>query len=433
MITRDITLEDCILDLLDNCIDGARASIRRRDGTDSQVGGDQPYVGFHAQLNFDETLFELTDNCGGMSLDDAINYAFRFGRRLNTDSALGGIGLYGIGLKRAVFKMGRDITIRSKQGSVQFMVPINVDQWLQRPEWDFDLDASTAMTDDGTIIHVKDLNDEIAKSFSDRVFKTHLTRTIARDYAFILQKGFRVSINGQDVQPFAFKVVEQGSFLPERREYQVGGVHVIITAGMTDAPPDDVGPDDEALRKVDYYGWFVTCNDRIVLAANKTERTIWGRDNFPAWHSQYNGFMGIVEFHADNPGLLPWTTTKREVDIDAPLYKDAVSQMRAATRPYIAYTNARKENLEEAKEAEAVAFQVGARPIAQVAIRQTPVYPILSKPTRSLTTVQYKVSPALISQVADALGNRHLAATHVGKQTFNYFVERELGPSAVEE
>ena len=46
MLTRDIELEDAILDLLDNCVDGALRSVGTT--TDS----DRPYAGYYAELKF---------------------------------------------------------------------------------------------------------------------------------------------------------------------------------------------------------------------------------------------------------------------------------------------------------------------------------------------------------------------------------------------
>lgn len=48
-----------------------------------------------------------------MTLDDAINHAFSFGRRATEENDDYSIGVYGIGMKRAVFKLGTDIKIRS--------------------------------------------------------------------------------------------------------------------------------------------------------------------------------------------------------------------------------------------------------------------------------------------------------------------------------
>ena len=110
MITKDISLEDCILDLIDNCLDGARKA--KHSATAGAAVGD--YAGFRAAVEFDANRFQIADNCGGINISEAIDYAFHFGRRL--DAPVEGdysIGLYGIGMKRAIFKMGNKIDIYS--------------------------------------------------------------------------------------------------------------------------------------------------------------------------------------------------------------------------------------------------------------------------------------------------------------------------------
>jgi Histidine kinase-, DNA gyrase B-, and HSP90-like ATPase len=83
MLTRDIPLEQAILDLIDNCVDGAKAMAN---------GDEKPFDGRIITLSFDADQFKITDNCGGFSRDAAINYAFKFGRPAGakrTDHSIG--------------------------------------------------------------------------------------------------------------------------------------------------------------------------------------------------------------------------------------------------------------------------------------------------------------------------------------------------------
>ena len=108
MLTRDIALEDAILDLLDNCVDG----ILR--GVDEANDNEQPYKGHWAKITFGEKEFVIEDNCGGIPWS-LHNQAFRMGRPPDSDNDREGslltVGVYGIGMKRALFKLGRSATI----------------------------------------------------------------------------------------------------------------------------------------------------------------------------------------------------------------------------------------------------------------------------------------------------------------------------------
>ena len=102
MLTRDIHLEEAILDLLDNCVDGIL-----RSGTRHGKNKRKPYEGFFAEIEFKKDSFSIHDNCGGIPWS-LHGYAFRMGRDRNRPSdAAGTVGVYGIGMKRAMFKMGK--------------------------------------------------------------------------------------------------------------------------------------------------------------------------------------------------------------------------------------------------------------------------------------------------------------------------------------
>jgi len=104
MFTKDIALHDCVLDLIDNSLDGANRTLRsQKNGHDQST----PYSTFRVDLKVTAQLFEISDNCGGISIDLAKSNVFCFGRpQAPLESGEHRIGLYGVGLKRALFKLG---------------------------------------------------------------------------------------------------------------------------------------------------------------------------------------------------------------------------------------------------------------------------------------------------------------------------------------
>ncbi len=309
MITRDIALDDCILDLLDNSLDGAR----RFGGREAESVA--KYKGFHALISLSGDSFRIQDNCGGLTLDDAVEHAFRFGRRRDVPTEEFSIGLYGIGMKRAVFKMGKTIRVSSSNKKEAFRVDVDVDKWLSAEPWDFDLERMV-LGEPGVVVEVRDLYPSVSQSFVDPVFVNGLAKVVARDYSFFLHHGFEVQINNERVKPYTFALKESASFKPVVHSYTDDGVMVEISGGLSGVLSDDSEPKDTAKPESEYYGWFVACNDRIVLAGDKSANTVWSHDRFPEWHPQYDGFMGFVNFKAADARLLPWTTTKREIDFD---------------------------------------------------------------------------------------------------------------------
>jgi hypothetical protein len=128
MLTKDIELEDAVLDLLDNCVDGALRSAK------SPAGSDRPYAGYHAKLTFSGTTFTISDNCGGIS-NAVRDSAFRLGRPPGDriDENLPTVGTYGIGMKRAIFKIGFDCDIQSHTSTSGFSVHISR-EWMTRED-----------------------------------------------------------------------------------------------------------------------------------------------------------------------------------------------------------------------------------------------------------------------------------------------------------
>ncbi len=420
MITRDIALEDCLLDLIDNCLDGARRQIARQEGNGAVVSN---YDGYWANLHISQEEFRIEDNCGGISVSNAIDYAFHFGRR--PDAPKEGdfaIGLYGIGMKRAILKIGTKIAIHSSTIDEAFLCAIDVEDWLTHDRWEFHMDDAEKIKGTGTRILITDIAKGIAEEFQDKNFLNSLCRIVARDYALFLDKGFSISINGIQVQSYGYAVKESDEFKTYRSSYDDGNVRVELIAGMAAPPPSDLEPPERA--DASYYGWFIVCNDRIVLPADKTERTGWGDDQFPAWHYQYNGFMGMVLFHSSDPNLLPWTTTKRDVDESSPLYRRAISKVKIATRPWIEYTNRRKSNRDAAR-----AIEDNAKAVSFFDVESNPVLKVPNLPTKpkiQMANINYQKPLSEVNKVRAAFGDKFLTYRAIGEKTFDYYVEHEV-------
>ena len=420
MITRDISLEDCILDLIDNCLDGARRQLAARNGG---AGDMHTYEGFRATLQIGQENFRIEDNCGGIGIANAIDYAFHFGRRPDAPKEEDyAIGLYGIGMKRAILKIGQTIAIHSSTEDEGFLCTINVGQWLRHNTWEFDMDDADLIVGTGTTITITDFNTGIAEEFNDNAFINRLSRMVSRDYAMFLDKGFKISINGKDLTGYGYAVKEGDEFKSHRTSYQDEGVNVEIIAGMAAPPPSDLEPSDRP--EIGYSGWFVLCNDRVVLPADHTEHTVWGNEGFPVWHYQYNGFMGMAIFSSSDPNLLPWTTTKRDVDESSPLYRRAVNKMKEATRPWIEYTNQRKANLESARAREQATVSVPVFEVQESTVLKVPDAP--NQPRLRMATINYQKPVTDVNKVRRALRRANMSYRAVGVATFKYFVDNEV-------
>lgn len=347
MLTRDIDLADAILDLLDNCVDGALRTI----GGSSD--GASPYATYWAKIEFDEDRFSIQDNCGGIPQELAQNYAFRMGRPdPDRDHDVPTVGAYGIGMKRAIFKMGHQSTIRSKTTDGDFVVTIPRTWMDDDNEWGLTLETGQSeLTSPGTTILVEDLREGVSRFFSDETgFEATLKKAVSAYYGYIIAKGFSVYVNGELIEPIRITFLTDERAMHDRSEavapyiYEAksNGVDISVTVGLYHPiGGQDEEDDDIAISRpsADKAGWTIICNDRVVLYADKTRVTGWGDANVPQYHPQFVSIAGVVVFKSNDAKKLPVTTTKRGVEGNSELYLAVKNVMRDGLKQFTDFTN----------------------------------------------------------------------------------------------
>lgn len=361
MLTRDIELSDSILDLLDNCLDGV---LRKNNFTPEQTfGKSDVYKGYHAHIEFDENCFRIVDNCGGIPGKLAENYAFRLGRPSDREAEdLPTIGVYGIGMKRAIFKMGTSAQILSKTDTEQFSVNISPEWMADDNNWSLDLERDNVdLNETGVSITINNLRNDIRASLSkDRGFENDLINIIANHYSLIIKKGFEVKINGTIVKPNSTTLIfdenavkdNADGIAPYVYKNDSNGVSIKVAVGFYRNLPSDEEEDNllSGRSTTEKAGWTIICNDRVVLHADKSKLTGWGEAGVPQYHTQFIGISGVVIFTSSKAELLPITTTKRGVDGNSELYLSTKDFMREGLKFFTDFTYKWKSNNEERKE-----------------------------------------------------------------------------------
>lgn len=347
MLTRDIDLKDSILDLLDNCIDGV---MRERHGRGA-VEASNPYEGYEARITFDENSFSIIDNCGGIPQPVALERAFRMGRPSefrDADNDIPTVGVYGIGMKRAIFKMGRKSCIVSHASDASYQVDIGPDWIDDDTNWDLDYTEIEASKTLGTSIKVEDLYPGIGRLFSDQTgFFNDLSKSIAAYYGNIIAKGFSVYVNNTKIIPInASFILSQESFngggiAPYVYIGDYHGVNIELVVGFYRNLPSPEEQEDslQGRPSTEQAGWTIICNDRVVLYADKTKVTGWGEAGVPQYHTQFVSIGGVVNFRANDASRLPVTTTKRGIDGNSDLYLSVKEFMREGVKLFTDYTN----------------------------------------------------------------------------------------------
>jgi hypothetical protein len=346
MITRDITINDAIVDLLDNSIDGA-----------SRINSGD-YSGLRVDLTLNKDEFIVKDNCGGFSIEIAQKYAFRFGRPDDAPETTGSVGRFGIGMKRALFKMGKNFIIESKTESEHFSINVEVEKWKNKTmkivlddsngsttvvdDWNFSYENVTDnsnLSSNGTYIKVSTLFPEVADLFADESFLNALRNDIERLLNFSLEKRIEIYLNNQKLSSKDINIFNdtEGS-KPYFIEGSKNSVKFKVIAGL-----GEVGNPSAS-------GWYIYCNDRLVFEADQTEITGWGIGSIPKWHIDFVMFRGVVFFDSQDTINLPLTTTKKGIDATSEIYKTVLPYMKEAMQKVIPFLRSVTKLGDEANE-----------------------------------------------------------------------------------
>ena len=343
ILTRDIPIRDCILELLDNAVD----SYTRNEIDEKRK----------IRLNFDKNELSIFDDCGGIDKKKLQEEVFRFGTKdfLNNVPT---IGLYGIGLKRSIFKLGELIVFETDDGKDYCKLEIDVNDWLKKKDkegndiWDLELtETSTTRLINGqkpyTNVKVEKLRYETIETFVPE-FETNLKRTVKIYYSRYIQKDkIDFFVNNEKQSGFEIKVKASNDFKPVKVEDENEGVKITIFCWL-DLKEDQKRKEKEPGRQ----GWNVFMNERLVIFDDTSKDTGWTgeRPFLPKFHSIYNQFRGVVFLNTNDPSKLPINTSKTGFN-EGKVYHHLLNRMVKVARPFIDFLsdkyNKQKEKIDE--------------------------------------------------------------------------------------
>jgi hypothetical protein len=417
MLTRDIELVPAIIDLVDNSIDGARRL--RKHG---------PYKDLFVRLRATPEEFSIVDNCGGIDLETALKYAFRFGRPDGMQRTPHSIGQFGVGMKRALFKLGRKFTVESTAAKSRFALNVDVPAWSKLKSWDLPMKSATTtktvpVSKRGTKIVVAPLHANVGEDFGLATFQSRLRDELERAHQSSVAQGLAISLNGTPLHINVGTLLQSAELRPALREFSLNGgedaVDAKIYCGVAESQPRNAG-------------WYVFCNGRLVLEADRTRATGWGEregKEIPLYHNQFARFRGYAFLESDDAGRLPWNTTKTGVDADSEVFRSVRREMLLMARPVIDFLNEldAENDREEEQGPGPLTLAVAAAkavPLAKTKPSETFIVPQKKpKPKRTTGRIQYDRPVTKIAAVKKALGVS--TYVQVGERTFDYFYDAE--------
>ena len=416
MLTRDIRLIDCILDLIDNSVDSIVYGTNFDPMRDLLVATTKKEISlskYEIKILFNEKGFNITDNAFGISKDDAEKRVFRFGSDAVRKGKNGGLSIYGIGMKRACYKIGNALKIISTTDSTQIEVAYDVTSWLKNKDWKLEIGWKKASVGvkKGTTIAVANLHKEISENFKLKTFEADLLEKIGSAYSLFIKKGLKITVNGNEAQSHMPTLPESASITNSRKTFTKDGVKVLIIAGINQNEEKRSG------------GWYVFSNGRMLLEADKTSNTGWGSD-LRKFHQAINPFLGFVYFQSDKLNLLPWTTTKDNVNFESSIYQFTLVRMKAVANPIVKILGRRYNEKPFADEFKK-AIQ-GAKNIELTSLSKTNKNFSFKLPKgESDEEVSFMAEPNDLKRAKKAAGKPEMSNAQVGEYAFNYFLDRE--------
>lgn len=412
VLTRDLDLQACIMDLLDNSIDSYK---RHEINTRKEI-----------KITLSEEKFEIYDSCGGIEKEIFLNKAFIFGVEEETRNKKT-IGLFGIGMKRAIFKIGKNIEIQSDDGQYLNSLFIDVEKWkADKKNWDFEATSalSKAGTEKGfTRIKITDLNEITKITFTSNSFIEKLKDQIHVMYTIFIKDHVDIYINEVKIIPFNLEITFDDNYKPARFEETIDDVQVDIICGIE---PHKGRTTKETGRR----GWNVFINDRLILSDDTSEITGWDalKGFLPKYHPIYNEFRGLVFLSSEDPFKLPLNTSKNGLNTESKVYHYILKKMVNTARPVVNHLT--KKYSEQKLLSDNIEDSILTQPVVEtrkVDLNSLPsgnqqfIAPI--KKAILTTTISYKKTKEIVVKVKNHLGVKN--NNQVGSKTFDYYVKHE--------
>jgi hypothetical protein len=332
MLTRDVTTLESVFDLIDNALDAARDF--RLNATSAveldSYGLPKSYADFHVKLTFTETSILISDNCAGITEDVLRNRTFVIGSMSQHPF---GIGYFGIGLKRALFRLGEKYRLETDTGSFAAFADFDYDV-IGAADASFTATTKATTGKPSTVIRIDRLREGVAHEIGQSDFVENLSTELSRRYGIFIGKGYGIFVNDSPVPAFGPGIRQKGPVRPRSKSLNFdGSVQIYIDSGMHE---DYRRSNEKRTGRVknsaltDQFGWYFVCNDRIVQVAAREPALGWTA----RWHQEYYGFVGWVRFVAKDAKDLPWNTKKTAIDPTMPAFREIATQLQDFAENY---------------------------------------------------------------------------------------------------
>ncbi len=271
-LTQDITIEEAVLELIDTFIEWLMYYTNRG------VSIQNPNI----KVNISKDGFSIESNYPGPP-PEMVGDLLKIGK--SVDKGCCRLGAYGLGTKRALFKLGRKISLETDNGEKYSFTEID-ERWFENDKnWKVKIHISESQGRLFDKIEVKNLVEEIRRNINESMVE-NLKKKIENTYLLLSSKlNFSIYLNGEKIIFPSLKFIFDNDVKPYYLKTIEKGVLIKILAGLK--------------KEEEMGGWYIFCNDRLIMLSDTTEKTGFDRKECPYDPKIHKIFLGIAIFSSN--------------------------------------------------------------------------------------------------------------------------------------
>jgi hypothetical protein len=302
-IIADYHLHLALCELIDNAIDNWIFNGRPNE------------LKIHLDLDYDQQSILVQDNSGGIKEEDISLIVSPGQSRFSASSEI--IGVFGVGSKRAVVALAKNIRIYSRHSNKKSLLVEIDNDWIEDEDnWELPTFEVANIEESTTKIELTVLRERIEESKHSELIE-HLKATYA---LFIQSGGIEIKVNDDVISARTF---ESWSFPPgyEPQEHtgpikfkNRGEIQVDIIGGLTKSHREEETSNDE-------YGVYFYCNNRLIARAYKGPEVGFKPPRVGKPHPSMSIARVIVKLNGPVE-LMPWNSSKSAIDFKHPAFNE---------------------------------------------------------------------------------------------------------------
>ncbi|MBI9055104.1 MAG: ATP-binding protein [Bacteroidales bacterium] len=302
-IIADYHLHLALCELIDNAIDNWIYNGRLQE------------LEINLDLDYDQQTIKVKDNSGGIKEEDISLIVSPGQSRTSSSSEI--IGVFGVGSKRAVVALSKQIKILSRYSNEKTLLVEIDNDWIEDEDnWDLPAYEVVNIEKNTTQIELSILREKIEESKHE-----DLLEYLGVTYALFLEAGgLQININEDQIEPITF---ENWSYPPDYEPQERTGpikfkdrgeIQVSIIGGLTKSHRIEETSNSE-------YGVYFYCNDRLISRAFKGPEVGFKPPLIGKPHPSMSLARVIVKL-TGMVELMPWNSSKSAIDFKHPAFRE---------------------------------------------------------------------------------------------------------------